>query len=120
MVKREIYDPDQQSFRASERSFWDRAVRPNKNQYIEAKQLPREMRLAFGRHGLLGLVIPEQYGGSAAGNFRYKAVLGEERGTVSMSLSSCHGIDADVVARRPGRVGRAAAPRGALGSMDER
>ena len=56
------------------------------------------MWLAFGRQGLLGLGIPEQYGGSAAGDFRYNAVLCEELGRVSMSLSSCHGIHADIVA----------------------
>ena len=44
------------------------------------------MWLAFGRQGLLGLEIPEQYGGSAAGDFRYHAVLCEELGKVSMSL----------------------------------
>jgi long-chain-acyl-CoA dehydrogenase len=118
-MKRWIYEPDHESFRASVRSFLDRAVRPNGDQYIGAKQRPREMWLAFDRHGLLGLQIPEQYGGSAAGNLRYNAVLCE-LGKVSMSLSSCHGIDADIVARRPGRVGGAAAPRGASGSMDER
>ena len=56
------------------------------------------MWLAFGRQGLLGLEIPEQYGGSAAGDFRYNAVLCEELGKVSMSLGSCHGIHADIVA----------------------
>ena len=118
-MKRGIYDADHESFRASVRSFLDRAVKPSGDQYLEAKQLPREMWLAFGRQGLLGLQIPEQYGGSAAGDFRYNAVLCE-LGKVSMSLSSCHGIHADIVARRPGRVGGAAAPRGASGSMDER
>ena len=90
-MKRWIYEPDHESFRASVRSFLDRAVRPNGDQYIGAKQRPREMWLAFDRHGLLGLQIPEQYGGSAAGNLRYNAVLGEEIGAVSTSLSSCHG-----------------------------
>src|SRR5688572_27609432 len=54
--------------------------------------------MAFGRQGLLGLEIPEQYGGSAAGDFRYNALLCEELGKVSMSLGSCHGIHADTVA----------------------
>jgi alkylation response protein AidB-like acyl-CoA dehydrogenase len=35
---------------------------------------------------------------SVAGDFRYNAVLCEELGKVSMSLSSCHGIHADIVA----------------------
>jgi long-chain-acyl-CoA dehydrogenase len=56
------------------------------------------MWLAFGRQGLLGLEVPEEYGGSAAGDFRYNAVLTEELGKISMSLASCHGIHADIVA----------------------
>ena len=119
-MRRGIYDPDHESFRASVRSFLDRAVRPSGDQDIEAKQLPREMWLAFGRHGLLGLRTPEQFGGSAAGDFRDNAVRGEELGKVSMSLSSCHGIHADIVARRPRRVRGAAVPRRTSRSMDER
>ena len=118
-MKRGIYDPDHESFRASVRSLLDRAVRPSGDRYLEVKQLPREMWPAFGGQGLLGLQIPEQYAGSAAGDFRYNAVLGE-LGKVSMSLSSCHGIHADIVARRPGRVRGAAAPRRTSRSMDER
>jgi len=97
-MKREIYDEDHQSFRESVRSFLDREVRPSWDKYIDAKQFPREMWLAFGEAGLLGLEIPEQYGGSEAGDFRYNAVLCEELGKVSMSLGSCHGIHADIVA----------------------
>ena len=119
-MKREIYDADHESFRDSVRSFLDREVKPSWDSYIEAKQFPREMWLAFGRQGLLGLEIPEQYGGSAAGDFRYNAVLCEELGKVSMSLRSGHGIHADLVPRRPRRVRGAAAPRGTSRSMDER
>ena len=118
-MKREIYDADHESFRASVRSLLDRAVKPSADRYLEAKQLPREMWPTFGRQGLLGLQIPEQYAGSAAGDFRYNAVLGE-LGKVSTSLSSCHGIHADIVARRPRRGRGAAAPRRTSRSMDER
>ena len=118
-MKRGIYDADHESFRASVRSLLDRALRPSGDRYLDVKQLPREMWPTFGGHGLLGLQIPEQYGGSAAGDFRYNAVLGE-LGKVSTSLSSCHGIHADIVARRPRRGRGAAAPRRTSRSMDER
>jgi len=98
MMKRELYDADHESFRDSVRSFLDREVSPNWDKYIENKQFPREMWLAFGAAGLLGLEIPEAYGGSAAGDFCYNAVLSEELGRVSMSLASCHGIHADICA----------------------
>jgi long-chain-acyl-CoA dehydrogenase len=97
-MKRDIYDEDHEAFRHSVRSFLDRQVKPHWESYIEAKQFPREMWRAFGDAGLLGLEIPEAYGGSEAGDFRYNAVLVEELAKVSMSLSSCHGIHADIVA----------------------
>jgi 3-(3-hydroxy-phenyl)propionate hydroxylase len=37
-----------------------------------------------------------------------------------VSISSCHGIHADIATRRPGRVVGAAAPHGTTGSMNER
>jgi alkylation response protein AidB-like acyl-CoA dehydrogenase len=119
MMKPEIDDPDHESLRDPMRNFLDRRVRPCGDQYIELKQFAREMWLAFGRPGLLGLQIPEQYGRSAAGDLRYNAVLCE-LGKVSMSWSSCDGIHADIVATRPGRVRGGAAPRGTSGSMGER
>ena len=124
-MKREFDDPDHESFRAWARSVLDREVKPTWDQYNkEATQLPRETWLGFGPHGHFGLQIPEHDGGSAAGNLRYNAVLGEELreelGEVPMLLSSGHGIHADIVTRRPGRVAGAAAPRGTSGSMNER
>ena len=118
-MKREIYDPDHESFHASVHSLLDRAVRPSGDRYLEVKQLPREMWPAFGGQGLLGLQIPEQYDGSAARVARYNTVLAE-LGKVSMSLSSGHGIHADIVSSRPRKVRGAAAPCGTSGNMDER
>ena len=119
-MKRGIYDPDHESFHASVHSLLDRAVRPSGDRYLDVKQLPREMWPTFGRHELAGPQIPEQYAGSAAGVVRYNAVLSEELAKVSTSLSSGHGIHADIVARRPERAGGATAARGISGSMDER
>jgi alkylation response protein AidB-like acyl-CoA dehydrogenase len=97
-VKRSIYDSDHEAFRASVREFLDREVKPHLEEHVEAKAMPREMWLAAGKQGLLGLEIPEQYGGSEAGDYRYNAVLTEELAKVNMALASCVGIHADIVA----------------------
>ncbi|MFT4008654.1 MAG: acyl-CoA dehydrogenase family protein [Nocardioidaceae bacterium] len=97
-MKRALYDADHESFRDSVRSFLEREVIPSWDKYVAAKQFPREVWRAFGEAGLLGLEIPEQYGGSEAGDFRYNTVLAEELGKVSMALGSCHSIHADIVA----------------------
>ena len=98
VVKRSIYDSDHEAFRASAREFLDREVKPQLEEHAEAHAMPREMWLAAGKQGFLGLEIPEQYGGSEAGDYRYNAVLTEELAKVNMALASCVGIHADIVA----------------------
>ncbi len=97
-VKRSIYDSDHEAFRASAREFLDREVKPHLEDHAEAHAMPRELWLAAGKQGFLGLEIPEQYGGSEAGDYRYNAVLTEELAKVNMALASCVGIHADIVA----------------------
>ena len=97
-MKRSIYDSDHEAFRSSVREFLDREVKPHLEEHVEAHAMPREMWLAAGKQGLLGLEIPDQYGGSEAGDYRYNAVLTEELARVNMALASCVGIHADIVA----------------------
>ena len=58
----------------------------------------RDFWLAAGKQGFLGLEIPEEYGGAEAGDYRFNAVLTEELAKVNMTLPSCVGIHADIVA----------------------
>jgi alkylation response protein AidB-like acyl-CoA dehydrogenase len=97
-VKRRIYDADHDAFRHSARDFLDRHVRPRMEEFLEARAISRDVWIAAGKQGLLGLEIPEEYGGSQAGDYRFNAVLGEEMSRVSASVSSCLGIHGDVVA----------------------
>ena len=97
-MKREIYDQDHEAFRDSVAAFLDREVKPYVEEYASAKALPREFWLAAGKQGFLGLEIPEEYGGSDAGDYRFNAVLTEELAKVNMALPSCLGIHADIVA----------------------
>jgi len=96
-VKRDIYDSDHEAFRKSVREFMERMVIPNLESYAENKAFPRELWLAAGEQGLLGLGIPEEYGGSEAEDFRFAAVLGEETSKVNAALNSCWGIHSDTV-----------------------
>jgi len=97
-MKREIYDEDHEAFRSSVKEFLDREVVPHVDEHAEAKALPREFWLAAGKQGFLGLEVPEEYGGSGAGDYRFNAVLTEELAKVNMTLPSCVGIHADIVA----------------------
>ena len=97
-MTRDIYDEDHEAFRASVKEFLDREVVPHLDEYAEGHGLSREFWLAAGKQGFLGLEIPEQYGGSEAGDYRFNAVLTEELAKVNMTLPSCVGIHADIVA----------------------
>ncbi len=97
-MKRRIYDADHEAFRSSVREFLDRQVRPRTEEFLEACALPRDLWVEAGKQGYLGLEIPEEYGGSAAGDYRYNAVLAEELSKVAAALSSCFGIHGDIVA----------------------
>jgi alkylation response protein AidB-like acyl-CoA dehydrogenase len=97
-VRRSIYDEDHEAFRDSVAEFLDRQVKPHLEEHLEAKAMPRDFWIEAGKQGLLGLEIPEQYGGSEAGDYRFNAVLTEELAKVNMALPSCVGIHADIVA----------------------
>lgn len=97
-MRRCIFDADHEAFRSSVREFLNRHVWPRTEEFIEARSFPRDIWIEAGKQGYLGLDIPEEYGGSAAGDYRFNVVLGEELSKVSAALASCLGIHADVVA----------------------
>ncbi|MFL6070289.1 MAG: acyl-CoA dehydrogenase family protein [Actinomycetes bacterium] len=97
-MQRMLYDADHGVFRASVVEFLSREVWPHVDQHADDKVLPRELWLAAGQQGYLGLGVPEEYGGSAAGDYRFNAVLIEELAKVNMALASSLSIHFDVVA----------------------
>ncbi|WP_238006461.1 acyl-CoA dehydrogenase family protein [Dactylosporangium sp. AC04546] len=94
---RRPYDDDHEAFRASVRQFLDREVWPHVGEHAEQKAFPHRLWLAAGKQGYLGLEIPERYGGSQAGDYRYNAVLIEELARVNVALASALSIHFDVV-----------------------
>ena len=92
-----IYSPDHDAYRQSVRAFLDREVWPHVEEFAANKGHPRELWLAAGRQGHLGLGIAEQYGGVAAGDYRFNAVLIEELARVNLALASSLSIHFDVV-----------------------
>ncbi|GAA1291303.1 acyl-CoA dehydrogenase family protein [Saccharothrix xinjiangensis] len=97
-MRRTLYGPDHEAFRESVRAFVDRTLKPHHERFIEQRHIDRDVWLEAGRQGLLGLEVPEEHGGSGAGDYRFNAVLGEELSKVSAAMSSCLGIHYDVVA----------------------
>ncbi|MGH3497405.1 MAG: acyl-CoA dehydrogenase family protein [Nocardioidaceae bacterium] len=97
-MQRRIFEADHESFRASVREFLDRHVRPSLDDYIANHGWPRSLWIEAGKQGFLGLEVAEEYGGSAAGDYRFNAVLTEELAKVSVAMASCFAIHFDIVA----------------------
>ncbi|MFJ6676511.1 acyl-CoA dehydrogenase family protein [Actinosynnema sp. NPDC091369] len=97
-MRRTLFEPDHEAFRETAQAFCDRTLRPNYERFVEQRSIDRDVWLEAGKQGLLGLEVPEEYGGSGANDYRFNAVLGEELSKVSAGMSSCLGIHGDVVA----------------------
>jgi alkylation response protein AidB-like acyl-CoA dehydrogenase len=97
-MPRNLYGADHEEFRLTAREFVERALMPRAEQFIAARVIDRQAWREAGKQGLLGLEVPEAYGGSEAGDFRFNAVLGEELSKFNAAASSCFGIHTDCVA----------------------
>ena len=96
-MDRGLYDSDHEAFRAVVREFVDREVRPNLPRWDEAHLIDREVWLAAGKQGVIGLPVPERYGGAGSDDFRYRCVVMEEFARIgATSLSSGFGLQDDI------------------------
>ena len=77
-MRRTLYDDDHEAFRAIARTFVDKEIAPHVDTWSAAGATPRELFTAAGRQGLLGVDVPEEYGGGGVRDFRFNAVLAEE------------------------------------------
>jgi alkylation response protein AidB-like acyl-CoA dehydrogenase len=87
-------------FREGVADFVARHLRPHGERFRSAHGFDRDVWLEAGRRGLLGLGIPEHYGGAATDetDFRLNQVLAEELAAEGLAYASCFGIHTDVVA----------------------
>lgn len=77
-MQRQIFTGDHDAFRQTVRTFLAKEVEPHHEQWEKDGIVSRAAWLAAGRQGLLGLAVPEEYGGGGESDFRYAAVLAEE------------------------------------------
>ena len=78
-------DDDHETFRKVVRDFAEKQIAPHVAQWDRDHHLPIEIVHAMGELGLFGLVVPEEYGGSAA-DFTTLCVAIEELGRVDQSI----------------------------------
>jgi alkylation response protein AidB-like acyl-CoA dehydrogenase len=79
-VDRHLFEPDHELFRESVREFVAREVTPNVDRWEAAGIVDKEMFRKAGQAGILGMAIPEEYGGGGTADFRFNTVVVEELG----------------------------------------
>jgi alkylation response protein AidB-like acyl-CoA dehydrogenase len=77
-MRRTLFDDDHEAFRGAFRAFLDREVVPHHEEWDAAGIVPRELFHTAGKHGFLGMDIPESYGGGGVSDFRFNTVIAEE------------------------------------------
>ena len=95
-MRRTVYSADHEAFRDTVRTFIERSILPIHEEIVAEKQIPDSVWLAAGKADLLGLEVPEEFGGSDPGDYRFNAVLGEELAKVSMAYNSCLQMHFDI------------------------
>jgi alkylation response protein AidB-like acyl-CoA dehydrogenase len=77
-MERTIFDDEHDLFRQSFRRFVADEVTPHLDEWEEAGIADRSLFTAAGKHGFLGMAIPEEHGGGGVDDFRYNLVVIEE------------------------------------------
>ncbi len=73
-----LFEPEHDAFRDSVRSFMTKHVAPFHKEWEQAGIVDRSVWTEAGKQGLLGMDVPEQYGGGGIKDFRYNCVVSEE------------------------------------------
>ncbi|TWE11666.1 acyl-CoA dehydrogenase family protein [Rudaeicoccus suwonensis] len=78
MTTRELFDEDHEAFRRSARAFLQREAVPHREQWDADGIVSRDAWLAAGRAGMIGMAVPEEFGGGGQPDFRFNTVFTEE------------------------------------------
>lgn len=97
-MRRTLYGPEHEELRSTAREFLQRHVVPRMEEFIAARALPRDFWVEAGKQGLLGLHVPDAWGGGGSEDYLFGTVVSEEFAKVSAAVASCFGIHAGVVA----------------------
>lgn len=76
---------------AAAREFALQHIKPHVMTWDESQEFPRHVFEAMGKLGLMGVVIPEKYGGAGLGYFEYSAIIQEISkvcGSIGLSLAA--------------------------------
>lgn len=85
------FTPEQEALRDTIRSFVAREVRPNARRWDEEGRFPAETVARLGELGILGAMVPEEYGGSGLDTVSYAIAveeIGKGDGSLGLTVAS--------------------------------
>lgn len=88
-MRRNIFEIEHGIFRETVHHFVEAEILPFHEQWSEDGKVDKAMFRAAGAQGLLGIAIPERYGGGGVDDFRYNAVIDE---VVTASGAAASGV----------------------------
>ena len=87
-MQRTIFTTEHDEFRAMLRDFIAREVVPQREKWDELGRPERDFFRRLGELGILGIQVPEEYGGGGESSFAYSAIVFEEVARAGVSFGS--------------------------------
>ncbi|MGW7546495.1 acyl-CoA dehydrogenase family protein [Streptomyces sp. NPDC054770] len=87
-MRRDVFTDDHEAFRGLVREVVAKEVVPHYGEWEKAGRIPRDFFATLGSLGMLGMAIPERYGGGGQPDYRYNVVLQEEAATALVTLGT--------------------------------
>jgi alkylation response protein AidB-like acyl-CoA dehydrogenase len=82
---------DQAAIRSTVRDFAQKEILPHRMDWDERQFFPRDLFTRMGELGLMGMLVPETYGGAGMGYFEYKIAIEELAkvcGSIGLSMAA--------------------------------
>src|SRR5687767_12318175 len=88
-------DESHRMLRTTLRDFFEREVKPHARKWDEEERFPKELVPKLADMGLLGIRIPEEYGGSGMDTLSYAIAVEEAAridGSLALTIASHNGL----------------------------
>lgn len=87
-MRRHIFVDDHELFRATVRGFIDREVVPHYHEWEAGGQVPRSLYRSLGELGVIGMNLPEEFGGGGNEDYTFSVVIQEEMANAAVNLGT--------------------------------
>jgi alkylation response protein AidB-like acyl-CoA dehydrogenase len=82
------------------KNFGAREIKPFMMEWDESQHFPVELFKKLGTHGLMGVLVPEEYGGSGFGYLEYMTVVSEISkidGSIGLSVAAHNSLFTNLI-----------------------